>query len=69
LLGFSLESDNSIGYRYYDPVKKKMYHRFNFTKGKLVKLGHSPDQTEKAIMDNLGFLRIYDCGSKTWILT
>lgn len=67
-LGFRLENDESIGYKYYDPQKKKMYHRYNFTKHKLVKQGFDTNKTEKQIMDELGYLRIYDCGSKTWVL-
>lgn len=68
VLGFELENDASIGYRYYDPVKKKMYHRYNFTKHKLVKMGHDSNKTEREIMDDLGYLRIWDCGSRTWVL-
>lgn len=67
-LGFRLENDQSIGYKYYDPQKKKMYHRYNFTKHKLVKQGFDANKTEKQIMDELGYLRIYDCGSKTWVI-
>ncbi len=69
ILGFSLENNTSIGYRYYDPVNKKMYHRYNFTKYKLVDMGYDKDKTEKEIMDELGYLRIWDCGSKTWIMS
>lgn len=67
-LGFTLESNNTPGYRYYDPRKKKSFHRFNFTKSKLVKLGFDTTKTEFKIMDELGYLRIWDCGSKTWVL-
>lgn len=67
-LGFTLESNSNIGYKYYDTKSKKMYHRYNFTKHKLVKMGFSSTKTEKEIMDELGYLRIWDCGSKTWIM-
>jgi hypothetical protein len=66
-LGFTLEQENKSGYRYYDPSKHKMFHRFSFTKSKLVAGGFSADKTEKEIMDDRGFLRIWDCGTRTWI--
>lgn len=68
ILGFTLSSLNVPGYWYYNPANKKSYHRYNFTKYKLVEMGHDPNKTEKEIMDNLGYLRIWDCGSRTWIL-
>jgi hypothetical protein len=45
-----------------------MYHRFNFAKHNLIKCGFDPLKTEKEIMDERGFLRIWDCGSRTWVL-
>jgi len=37
-------------------------HRFNFTKGKLLLLGHSKEKSEWQIMQELGYDRIWDCG-------
>ena len=68
VLGFQLKSEGRVGYRYYNPSEKKMYHRYNFTKYKLIENGFDPNKTEKEIMDDRGFLRIWDCGSRTWIL-
>jgi hypothetical protein len=68
LLDFELEKISKCGYWYYDPVKHRSYHRYNFTKHKLVSMGYDVNKTEKQIMNELGFLRIYDCGSKTWVL-
>lgn len=68
-LGFSLKNENKCGYWYYDPFNKKMYHRYNFAKHLLVEEGFDPSKTEKEIMDERGFLRIWDCGSRTWSLT
>jgi hypothetical protein len=67
-LGFILEKDNLAGYKYYSPTEKKMYHRYKFAKHNLVKAGFNPLSTEKAIMDDRGFLRIWDCGTRTWVL-
>lgn len=68
-LGFLLEKENNAGYKYYNPFVKKVYHRYNFTKHKLVSDGYDPSLTEFEIMDSRGFLRIWDCGSRTWVLT
>ena len=66
-IGFELEHENKCGYWYFDPIKRKAYHRFNFTKSKLVANGHDSKLTEYEIMSNLGYLRVWDCGSRTWI--
>lgn len=67
-LGFILEKENKVGYWYYDPIQKKYFHRYKFAKHRLVKEGFDPSKTENEIMKNRGFLRIYDCGSRTWML-
>jgi len=67
-LGFTLEQENTCGYKYFCPSKNKVYHRFNFTKSKLVNDGFSAEKTEREIMAERGFLRIWDCGTRTWIL-
>lgn len=67
-LGFYLEKDNLPGYKYYNPYNKIMYHRFKFAKHNLIKEGFSSLKTEKEIMDERGFLRIWDCGTRTWVI-
>ena len=67
-LGFTLEKDNGPGYRYYSPQDKKMYHRYKYAKHNLVKAGFDANKTEFKITDEIGLLRIWDCGTKTWIL-
>jgi hypothetical protein len=54
------------GYWYF--LNGDMYHRLSWTKKKLVKMGYSADKTELEIMQQLGALRIYDCGHKHFIL-
>lgn len=68
VLGFTLEHEYKAGYWYFSPEKKKSYHRSNFTKYKLVDQGFDQGLTESEIMYNRGFLRIWDCGNRTWIL-
>ena len=67
-LGFLLEKDNIPGYKYYNPRDKKSYHRFKFAKHNLVKAGYDQNKTEFEIMNERGFLRIWDCGTRTWVL-
>jgi hypothetical protein len=43
------------------------YHRFNFRKDKLVKIGYDKNKTEVEIMSDLSYYRVFDCGSKKWI--
>lgn len=68
-LGFTLQKENKFGYSYYNPTTKKMYHRYNFAKHLLVREGFDKNKTEREIMDERGFLRIWDCGTRTWVLT
>lgn len=64
-LGFKLESKTKPNYYWViDGVRK---HRFNFRKDKLIKEGNDPKKTEVEIMNEKGYYRIFDCGSKKWI--
>lgn len=64
-LGFTLEKDSKVDYFY---VKNNIeYHRFNFAKYKLIKQGYDSTKTEKEIMEDRGFLRVWGCGTKTWV--
>ncbi len=47
-----------------DGIRK---HRFNFNKGKLVKKGYDPNKSEREIMTELGYYKIWGCGLKKWI--
>lgn len=42
-------------------------HRFNFRKDKLVSQGEDINKTEKDIMYDRGYFRLFGCGSKKWI--
>jgi hypothetical protein len=54
------------GYWYFH--EKKLQHRLNWTKKKLVKLGHDPELTESQIMSLLGAVQIYDSGHAHFLL-
>lgn len=43
--------------------------RFKFTKHKLVEMGHSEAKTEREIMQELGYFRVYDCGHAKYLWT
>jgi len=67
-IGFTLENDNKSGYKYYNTIEKKMYHRYKFAKHRLIADGFDASKTEFEIMDDREYLRIWDCGSRTWVL-
>jgi hypothetical protein len=64
-LGFTFFHDTVPNYYWViDGIRK---HRFNYRKDKLVSEGYNINETEIEIMNNLGYYRIFDCGSKKWI--
>lgn len=66
-LGFTNVTNDikNVGYWY---VKNNVrYHRSNFTKNRLVKLGYPVDKTEAEIMKECGYSQIYDCGNYKFI--
>lgn len=65
VLGFQLLK-NTIS-NYYWVVESVRKNRFNFRKDKLIKKGYDPNKTEIEIMNELGYYRIFDCGSIKWI--
>ena len=64
-LGFVLSHQTEPNYYYIvDGIRK---HRFNFRKDRLVSNGADSSKTEVEIMRDMGYNRIFDCGSKKWI--
>ena len=66
-LGFEFKHQTQPNYYYIIGDSKS--HRFNFRKDKLVRLGYDKNKTEVQIMNDRGFYRIFDCGSKKWELS
>ena len=64
-LGFKNDGDTSLNYYWTDLCKK--YHRFNFNKKKLIKLGYDKEKTEDEIMKEIGYHKIWSCGQIRWI--
>ena len=67
VLGFDYIGDTPADYWYFKPNDLIRFHRSNFMKHILVKNGASPEKTESEIMEDDGYLRIYDCGSSKWL--
>ena len=63
-LGFTFDHE-TIGYWYVDKNMKR-HHRYSFTKKMLVKRGFDPNLSERQIMSQLNYYRIYDSGQKKW---
>jgi hypothetical protein len=60
-LGFKLKHISKPNYWYnYANIK---YHRYNFRKDKLIKDGFDPNKTEREIMIERGYNKIWDCGN------
>jgi hypothetical protein len=66
-LGFEFVHNTTPNYYYI--VGGKREHRFNFRKDVLVKKGFDTNKTEKEIMNELGYLRVFDSGSKKWVFS
>ena len=68
-LGFNDITKNQRNVSYWYIRGRKRFHRSTFTKKRLVELGNDPSLTEFEIMDQLGYLRVYDCGNYKFLWT
>lgn len=67
-IGFTKDRVNKPNYWYLKSYKVR-YHRFNFTKNNIVKkLNGNPDKTEVQNMFDLGYDRIWDCGTIKYVM-
>jgi len=67
-IGFIKTNSSKPGYFYTKDFQKRL-HRFNFNKGILKKMGCDVEnKTEKEIMNELGYTRIWDCGTTRYDL-
>ena len=64
-LGFEFLSKSIPNYYYTKGLIRE--NRFKFRKSELIKKGFNPDKTEKQIMIDQGYYRIYDCGTLKFI--
>ena len=68
-LGFVDVTKNqyNVGFWYVKDFKRN--HRSTFNKQRLVKLGFDQSMTAEKIMDNAGYLKIFDCGNYKFVWT
>jgi hypothetical protein len=66
-LGFSLDSVSSPSYSYVTGNCQVRENRMKFQKAKLLKHGADPKKTEKLIMEENGYSRVYDCGNLKFV--
>lgn len=59
--GFERISHTKPGYWY--RVGDQLVHRLNYSKKKLVEMGYDSNKTGKMIADEIGLIRVYDCGN------
>lgn len=64
-LGFDFVSYSEPNYFYIKNAKRE--NRFKYRKSELVKQGFDVDKTEKQIMEERGYKRIYDCGTMKFV--
>lgn len=60
---------NNVGFtkpNYFYTIKHSRFNRYKYRKDVLVKEGFDPNKTEKQIMRERGYLRIWDCGNIKW---
>ena len=61
-IGFNLVGEIKPNY-WYIKGDNKRYHRYSFRKDILIKKGYDVNKTEKQIMDEIGYLVVWDCGN------
>jgi hypothetical protein len=66
-LGFELDGTTTPGYFY--AKGKRRFARFAFTKSKLVENGGDPTKSESQLMDEAGYLKVWNTGNFRFIWT
>jgi hypothetical protein len=63
-LGFNFMGNTRPNYWYFNNKTKelKRYYRYSYRKNILIKQGFDESKTEHQIMEERGYLRVYDCG-------
>jgi hypothetical protein len=67
-IGFKFDSETNPNYFYFQPNVRIRKHRYTFRKTELKNFpNYSAEKTEHEIMNESGWLRIYDCGNYKFI--
>ena len=64
-LGFTYIKNTDVNYWWV--INKIRSNRYNWNKQKLIKLGYDKNKSENDIMHELGYYRLYDCGSIKYV--
>lgn len=62
-LGFIDVTPDQLNTGYFYVKNNKRYHRSNFTKKRLISMGYDQALSERQIMENNGYHKVYDCGN------
>jgi hypothetical protein len=66
-LGFTYSKNTDVNYWWI--INKIRSNRYNWNKQKLIKLGYDKNKSGNEIMHELGYYRLFDCGSIKYIFT
>lgn len=67
--GFTLLKTNPPGYRYVNLNNSTVLHRQNCTKKELLKQLNKPHLTEAELAEEIGYKKIFDCGTLTFVMS
>ena len=69
-LGFKFKGYSQPNYVWINPSNGNVLSRYKTMRNKLIhdlNLEDKPELTENSIMDNLGYVKIYDCGNAKYL--
>lgn len=66
IMGFVFQHNTKPNY-WYSKDKISRLHRYGFTKHRVIEMGGDALLSESQNMKNMGYIRIWDCGSSKWI--
>ena len=66
-LGFNFIKETKPNYWYFKNNSMVLEHRFKYRKDRLISEGFDQNKTEKEIMIERGYYRIYDCGNLKFV--
>ena len=67
-IGFDFINKTKPNYWYFKKNELIRHHRFNFRKDVLISMGFVPSKSEREIMIERKYLRVYDCGNLKYYL-
>ena len=68
ILGFEDKGISNISYNYFNPKTLEYKNRFCYRKSELIKKGYDPNLTEFEITNKMGLYRIYNSGTRKFLI-